>query len=387
MQEIHRLYKERKIGEKHSKQLDINRFNFKRFGLSKREREILNVRIFGEKFQLEDIMKRAYKTVKDTTSVLRYMTPGIFNKNRDIEEIEFYHDVGGKKIKAMIYKPKGEVGQKYPLIPFDIGLGYRMWDVQFLSKPMARMGFAVYGTEYRRAEIAKGEIEDIINGMDIIREKFDFISDETLLFGVSMGAAIMLHIATRPEVVSRHNIQKVIALAGFSDLVRMYYYATNYVNTHDENDPRRKLLRKYLKCSMGMTPGEYPDEYYLRSPINYLHKINLPVTFIHGVDDEIVPADHSIEMYKKMKKLKKDVKLHLTLGEGIHTPFEELFNDLTNFIGFCESIIHIYRFMNNIEDPDLITDTLRANDYLSNHLFCPQNVSLSPSLSSSILKP
>lgn len=257
------------------------------------------------------------------------LTPAI-----PIETIKFYHERDNKKLKAMLWKPKGS--GPFPLAAFDVGLQYRIWEIPAAAKLIARTGYAVLGTEYSRIEISKGEARDIINAIEYAHKNFNFIDKRTLLVGISMGGATMLNIASK--VCKKYNIIGVIAISPYSDLSRAFYYAYGYVSTaKNKKDPRIKLLKLYQKYAYA-TPQEEPREYYLRSPINFIKNIDCPVIIIHGKKDEVVSVDHSIELYYKMKYLKKDVELILTSGEGIHTPLytKEMLRKF-NFIGFTKT--------------------------------------------------
>lgn len=263
---------------------------------------------------------------------------------KPIEKVEFVHYRNKTKIKAMIWKPKGE--GPFPLVVLDVGLQFRIWEIPLAPNIITRLGYAVLGTSYSRIEIAKGEVEDIISAIDYTYRNFSFLTRKTVLLGISMGGAIMLKIASC--VGEKYNVVGVIAVASYCDLGRAYYYADYYINSSRKKSIRVKLLNLYRKYAYAK-PWELPYEYLLRSPINYVKNIKCSVLFIHGKKDEIVTCDHSIELYYKMLHMKKKVDLKLVLGEGIHTPlyFTSMLKDL-NFIGFVRTWIYIYRYLKKL---------------------------------------
>ncbi|MDI6641372.1 MAG: prolyl oligopeptidase family serine peptidase [Elusimicrobiota bacterium] len=262
-----------------------------------------------------------------------------------VETFKFYHTREKKRLKGMLWKPKGE--GPFPLVAFDVGLQFRIWEIPLAAKIIARCGYAVIGTEYSRIEIAKGELKDITNAIEYAHKNFDFLNSKTILVGISMGAAAMLNIAA--QVGEKYNVIAVVAISPYSDLIRAYYYAYGYTKSLDRTDPRARLLNLYQRYAY-TNPFVEPKEYLVRSPLNFVHKIKCPVIFIHGRKDEIVTVDHSIELYYKMHYLKKYVDIKIVPGEGIHTPltFSSMLKNL-NFIGFVKTWFIVYEFLKKLK--------------------------------------
>ena len=86
------------------------------------------------------------------------------------------------------------------------------------------------------------------------------------------------------------------------------------------------LMRRYAF----IYPVEWMSRYKL--PVNeYLGKVNVPVTLLHGTDDGVIPFNHS-------KRLEAENKLaHLvTISGGSH-------NDLANYPAFQQAIDSLFR--------------------------------------------
>lgn len=262
-----------------------------------------------------------------------------------LETITYYHTRNHKKLKAMLWKPKGD--GPFPLVAFDVGLQFRVWQIPLAAEIMAKCGYAVIGTDYRKIEVAKGEVEDIASAIEYAKKNFSFLSGKVVLVGISMGGAAMLKIAALKG--KELNIVGVAAMAPFSDLSRNYYYASGYKALHDKRALRVRLLQLYLKHTY-ITPDTNPEQYDLRSPKYYVSKINCPVLLIHGKGDEIVPVEHAIELYHRMKYYHKNIKLKIVSGEGIHTPlyvFSMLKN--LNVIGFVKTWSHVVNFLKKLK--------------------------------------
>ncbi|MEW6041078.1 MAG: prolyl oligopeptidase family serine peptidase [Elusimicrobiota bacterium] len=261
-----------------------------------------------------------------------------------VESIDFYHNSQGRQLKAQMWKPVKVGGsKKIPLVAFDVGLQFRIWDISLFPAIIASLGFAVVGTEYRRIEIAKGEVTDIVNLIEFTKKEFNFVLDKVILVGVSMGAATMLKIASK--FGKELNVISVVSIGAFADLARAYYYALAFVKDKPKTQMHVNLLNLYIRHIFA-SPSVIPWEYTERSPSNFVPFIECPVLFIHGRKDKIVPVDHSLELYYKMLYLGKDVTLALVPGEGIHTPLRifHMLNGL-NVFGFLKALWLTAKFL------------------------------------------
>jgi dipeptidyl aminopeptidase/acylaminoacyl peptidase len=261
-----------------------------------------------------------------------------------VDCLDFYHETEKRRLRAQIWKPvRIKDSEKIPLVAFDVGLQFRIWDIPLFPAVIAAFGFAVVGTEYRRVEIAKGEVVDIVSAIKHARANFNFIGEKTLLVGVSMGAATMLKIAA--QYGSELNVSALVSLGTFADLTRAYYYALAFVKNAMPGDIHASLLNLYVK-HIFTSPNLNPQEYVKRSPTNTVPFIECPVMLIHGSKDKIVPVDHSLELYYKMLYLGKEVYLKVVHGEGIHTPLK-FFHQLrgANWYGFIRSSYLTVKFL------------------------------------------
>ncbi|MFH8119982.1 MAG: prolyl oligopeptidase family serine peptidase [Candidatus Aenigmatarchaeota archaeon] len=277
---------------------------------------------------------------------------------RPLEEICFTHVSHGRKLRGYICKPKDL--EKCPLLPFDVGFLFRPWEIPLLTGAFAKMGYAVLGTEYKK-EVMKSEVEDITSAIKTAR-KFPFYDGKIILAGISMGASAMLKIAAEKNEIKKE-IKYVIAMAPFANIAYMYLYAKEYARLYD--DWRAKLLAGYLEHARGLHPFTHEKESRIRSPINYVHKIECPVLFIHGKKDKIVPVDESISLYKEMISAGKTAELKIVSGEGIHTPFPvnndfmslttkenitALFECIKNAKGFVQTIYYALSLLYSIAE-------------------------------------
>lgn len=254
-----------------------------------------------------------------------------------IELIEFTYLSGGKELQALLYKPAGS--GKWPLIAFDAGLETGVHELPLLAAALALAGHVVVGTR-SRLEVAREEAEDYIACTNSARHTFDFVGDKTFFAGISSGAAIMLLAGTMAYP------NGIIAVAPYANLARAYYYAKAKLA-----GPLRPYIRRVLQNYIdhaertGKTPETAQHEFLAASPENFVHKIRSKTLLLHGADDEIVPVRDSIKLYEIMKAYSKNVKLKIVLGEGLHSPPDEMLTDIVDFAGLVQIIAHTIAFL------------------------------------------
>jgi dipeptidyl aminopeptidase/acylaminoacyl peptidase len=68
---------------------------------------------------------------------------------------------------------------------------------------------------------------------------------------------------------------------------------------------------------------------------------------LHGVDDPIVPANGSVDIFRAMRAVKKRAKLVLTTGEGVHGDPGKWRTSLTELVGVLATLGYAYRYLRN----------------------------------------
>ncbi|MEG2017885.1 MAG: alpha/beta hydrolase [Clostridium sp.] len=128
------------------------------------------------------------------------------------------------------------------------------------------------------------EKEDIRLWINHIRSKYPH--DITIgLHGQSMGAATSLLYGEKYK-----DIDFIIADCPFSDAKQVLCYQFAEV-AHVPPTPIYSLLNAYTRYFCGLN---FEDS----SPISNIPKMNIPVLFIHGTSDSIIPFAMSEELYK-----------------------------------------------------------------------------------------
>jgi pimeloyl-ACP methyl ester carboxylesterase len=135
---------------------------------------------------------------------------------------------------------------------------------------LASEGFDTFLIEYRRTQGSPDHfIEDIKSALEVI--------GDCTLIGHSAGGHLALLASNMPQV------HRVVALAPLSDLVR---------------GEALNLDGGAITLFLGCDAGDRPDLDPMR-----LKTLNVPVTVLHGVDDERVPVELSQSFAEKFKEI------------------------------------------------------------------------------------
>ncbi len=179
---------------------------------------------------------------------------------------------------------------------------------------LAREGFAVWSIEYRRIGDPgggwPGTFQDVARGVDHLRvlaaasPRLD--TARVVLAGHSAGGQLALWAASRraggePGGASPLRAAGVVSLAGITDL-RAYGAAPG-----DCSSSVYPLL--------GGTPAEHPERYAAVSPVERV-PLGVPVRFVHGAADPIVPVAQSRALLDRMRAAGERAELVLVEGAG-----------------------------------------------------------------------
>lgn len=229
---------------------------------------------------------------------------------KKVGERIFFKSTGDITVSALVFKPQGK--GPWPAVAVNHpGFGEAA-DFSDVGIVFAEKGYLALVSDYRgsgksegRHELAKGEVDDVIFGLKYLESK-GWIDDERIAAtGQSHGATVSILAAAKYK-----KIKCVVAEAGFSDAVEGY----KHISTSD--DPASKEMFAKVKEIIPGGPDQYPEEYAVRSAINYVKDINAPVLLIHGAKDPLVPVDQSTKLYEALKAAGKTVELKIYPDEG-----------------------------------------------------------------------
>lgn len=149
---------------------------------------------------------------------------------------------------------------------------------------LAKAGYHVVMTDYRGYGSSKGSperkgmIEDIVAALHYARDKKEWEELPIISFGHSLGAA--KSVVALDLLGNEERIKAAIFWAGFSS------------------------YKKIAKHMVGQTAVDIVSDVF--SPVDHVAKVkDIPLLFLHGKRDGVIPFQHSQEMFKKAKGEKK----------------------------------------------------------------------------------
>lgn len=212
----------------------------------------------------------------------------------------------GKVIKSKIYLPAGHnAKQKYPMVIFVHGAGYLQntingWNNYYrefmFNQMMTQKGFVVLDIDYRGSAgygrdwrtdvydfLGGKDFDDHIDAIDFMVKNYSVDQKRIGAYGGSYGGFMAVMLATRaPE-----RIAAAAALRPVMDWKN--YYAAN---------------PGYTAQRLGF-PDKNPDAYKRSSPITYADKLERPLLILHGMVDDNVHMQDSVQFIEKLIRLGK----------------------------------------------------------------------------------
>jgi dipeptidyl aminopeptidase/acylaminoacyl peptidase len=211
----------------------------------------------------------------------------------------FVLDSEGLRLKVFVAAPEGD-GGPFPSVQIHHAGGgyepvYEHMAVELAQRGI--LGIAMIHRGYPGSqgdmEYGKGEITDIGNLTREIRRRPDADPDRMGIMGYSRGAhnAIL--------AVERYDYFRAAAL--WSTPVDMF--------DHVQVNP-------WIAYMFGGLPDEVPEEYRIRSSIDYVDQIQCPLLLIHGEMDDVVPVRHTLRLADALRTKDKPFELQLFPHEG-----------------------------------------------------------------------
>lgn len=203
-------------------------------------------------------------------------------------------------VKGELYLPGGE--KKLPLVVFNHdGIHGISKEHRYSSVRLARAGFVVFSPSYRgedgsqgMVEIAKGEVDDVLNAITLLKNHKRVDASKIALAGASHGALISVLAASRePE------IKAVVTAYGVMDIYKWYAYLKRVGKLGKD---------KITQRTYGPGPEHRPQSFAIRNAVAVVSNLNCPVLILQGSLDDIVPEEQAHIMDRAMKAAKKSVE-------------------------------------------------------------------------------
>ena len=240
------------------------------------------------------------------------ISPKFADINWTIPEIITYNNIeDNEQVHANLYIPKDfRKGVKYPLICFAHGEGYLQnvttgfspYQDNFLADTyFTEHGYVVldadyrgsmgYGADFRNKtyqNLGYWEVSDYISGIEYLNREGIIDKNKVGIYGGSYGGFITLMAAFQhPEY-----FKCAVALRAVSDW-KNYYYSN----------------RRFILARLGDYNEQNKKYYELSSPKTYADKLQIPLLILHGMLDDNVFFQQSVQLVQKLIDNKKDFEI------------------------------------------------------------------------------
>lgn len=213
-----------------------------------------------------------------------------------------------KKIPAKIYLPRGfntKAKQKYPMVVFVHGAGYLQnvingWNNYYrefmFNELLTQKGYVVLDIDYRGSAgygrdwrtdvydfLGGKDFDDHIDSIDFMVKSYNVNPAKVGVYGGSYGGFMAAMLAMRAP-------DKIAAAAALRPVFDWKnYYASS---------------PGYTAQRLGF-PDKNPEAYKRSSPITYADKLERPLLILHGMADDNVHVQDSVQLMEKLIRLGK----------------------------------------------------------------------------------
>jgi acetyl esterase/lipase len=228
----------------------------------------------------------------------------------------------GVALKMEVYQPQ-EVGI-YPALVVIYGGAWQYGNSHANSEfnqYIASRGYTVFAIDYRHAPEYKfpAQLDDINTALNFIRKhaaEYEADSERMILLGRSSGAHLAMLAAYQP------NAPSILAVVNYYGPINL----TEGYKSPPHPDPINS--RAVLKAFIGGSLAEFPQQYKMASPINYVTRSLPPTLLIYGSRDHLVEARFGRQMYERLHN-SGNTAVFLEIPWAEHA-FDAVFNGVSN---------------------------------------------------------
>ena len=208
---------------------------------------------------------------------------------------EWTYPSGKLKVKGKLYIAAKYATPKALIIFNHDGISGISKYHELSSLRLASQGFAVFSPSYRgedgsegQIEIAKGEVDDVINVLPLLRSVVK--TDSVYLMGASHGALISLLAASR---LAPGEIKGVIFAYGVADIYSWWDYLKKAGKLGKDPITRR---------TYGDGPQARPQSFSIRHGLTAAEKLQVPILILQGGQDDITPPQQGRILAQTLKE-------------------------------------------------------------------------------------
>ncbi len=230
-----------------------------------------------------------------TSEALEKVSIRTLPSKQSINIQEWTYPSGKLKVKGKLYVAKKSATPKALIIFNHDGISGISKYHELSSLRLASQGFAVFSPSYRgedgsegQIEIAKGEVDDVINVLPLLRSVVK--TDSVYLMGASHGALISLLAASR---LAPGEIKGVIFAYGVADIYSWWDYLKKAGKLGKDPITRR---------TYGDGPQARPQSFSIRHGLTAAEKLQIPILILQGGQDDITPPQQGRILAQTLKE-------------------------------------------------------------------------------------
>lgn len=209
------------------------------------------------------------------------------------------------QVKGLLFIPPTPAGQKRPVVIFSHdGTSGISKEHRLSCLRLAKAGYVVFAPSYRgedgsdgMVEVAKGEVEDVLQAVELMKTVPQADTDRIALAGASHGALISLLAAARSE-----KVKAVVLAYGVMDIYRWWDYLSREGKVGNDAITER---------TYGDGPQARPQSFAIRNGLGVVDQIDCPVLVLQGKKDDIVPYEQASFLQEAMRRAGKNCQVEL----------------------------------------------------------------------------
>lgn len=202
-------------------------------------------------------------------------------------------------------------GETNKTIIFCHGWGSNKGEVLKDTYFLAEYGFNLFYFDFRASGESKGEIssigyleiKDLESAIEFLKYYKPHAAEKIGVLGISMGGSVATYVASRNDEIkcillesTFYSYNRVVGNWSWSRMKIPYY-------------PLVPLTLFFVRLKLAADPEIF-------STIHYIDKITVPVLFVSGDHDDLVPVEDTKILFEKCKSSKKDLSIIIGASHG-----------------------------------------------------------------------
>ncbi|MDX1975042.1 MAG: prolyl oligopeptidase family serine peptidase [Rickettsiales bacterium] len=222
----------------------------------------------------------------------------------DVITSRITYDSQGLRVTGLSALPATIQKQSHPILIYNRGGSHEYGKLTVISvlrsmAPFARAGFLVYASNYRGADGGEGsedfggeDVQDVLQLIEAAKQNPAWDGKNIFMLGHSRGGMMTC-------LAMKHGAQlsAAIILASLTDLWQAAEQNAAVDALYHRLIPELSADREAMLKA--------------RSPVYWPEQISAPLYLLHSQSDDVVPAQHSLQLADALTKQKKPHNLHL----------------------------------------------------------------------------